>query len=357
MNEPTRPHTVSSAAPYRQILFTDGDMAVSTVFEYFGESKPSQFVFELAKLYQRRTDVEVDAERRWHTCMRHKQVRPSRHGRWRLLVPLPVLPKIAFIYNCHLLIFPPSSSSSSSTHASSSLSSSSSPSSPSTEMSSGSSTRIGHGIVVCVINAEGAEERENGNSPFTGLRLFPLVNLGFPPDFGDVCTGAQGNNMLLTMGNIPGGIGGERVLTYGGVGIGADAYRCGDTGKTMRGVGGRGDMQPASACRWCHLPEGCKLHVGEDGTPRGRVQRVAAVTPARSTGGSTNVKGRCAAGAGARAGGLGPASVSVGAGRVCARPTVAARRGKRTVEEGERQLESTGRDEVQKELAMVVVDQ
>jgi hypothetical protein len=35
--------------------------------------------------------------------------------------------------------------------------------------------------------------------------------------------------MLLTMGSIPGGVGGERVLTYGGI---ADAYRCGDTRKT-----------------------------------------------------------------------------------------------------------------------------
>ncbi|KAJ7799389.1 hypothetical protein B0H14DRAFT_3156488 [Mycena olivaceomarginata] len=229
--------------------------------------------------------------------MRRKQVRPPRHGRRRLLVPLPVLPKIALIYDCHLPIFPPSSLSSSSTHASSSSSSSSSPSGPLTEMSSGSGTRIGHGIAVCVVDAEGAEERENGNSPFTGLHLFPLANLGFPPDVGDVCTGTRGNDMLLTMGNIPGGVDGERVLTYSGVGVGADAYQCSDTGKTMA---------------WCHLPEGCELRVGED---------------------RERLRGRRAAGAGARAGRLGPTSVSAGAGRAYVRPTVAARQGKRTVEE------------------------
>ncbi|KAJ7798242.1 hypothetical protein B0H14DRAFT_2618068 [Mycena olivaceomarginata] len=63
--------------------------------------------------------------------------------------------------------------------------------------------------------------------------LFPLANLGFLPDVGDVCTGTRGNNMFLTMGNIPSSVGGERVLTYGGISIDADAYRCGDTGTTM----------------------------------------------------------------------------------------------------------------------------
>ncbi|KAJ7840730.1 hypothetical protein B0H14DRAFT_1055646 [Mycena olivaceomarginata] len=160
--------------------------------------------------------------------------------------PLPVPPKIALIYDRHLPIFPSSSSSSSSTHASSSSSSSPSPSGPSTEMSGGSGTRMGHGIVVCVVDAEGAEDRENGNSPFTGLRFFPLVGLGFPPDVGDVRTGARGNDMLLNIGGIPGSVGGERVLTCGGVGVGADACRCVDSRCRRQG------RHIASAYRWCH---------------------------------------------------------------------------------------------------------
>jgi hypothetical protein len=102
------------------------------------------------------------------------------------------------------------------------------------ETSSGSSTRVAHGAVVCIVDAEEAEDRENGNSHFTGLRFFSLADLGPPPDVGDVHTGVHGNNMLITMGDIPGSVGGERVLTCSGVGAGvsADACRCVDTGKT-----------------------------------------------------------------------------------------------------------------------------
>jgi hypothetical protein len=53
------------------------------------------------------------------------------------------------------------------------------------DTSGGNGTQIGHGV--CVADADEAEEREKGNSPFTGLRLFPLVlHLGFPPNVDDV---------------------------------------------------------------------------------------------------------------------------------------------------------------------------
>jgi hypothetical protein len=61
----------------------------------------------------------------------------------------------------------------------------------STETSSGSDTRIGHGVVVGVADADEAEEREKGNNPFMELRPFSLVlDLGFLPEVGNVCTGA-----------------------------------------------------------------------------------------------------------------------------------------------------------------------
>jgi hypothetical protein len=103
--------------------------------------------------------------------------------------------------------------------------------SPSTETSGGSDNRIGHGVVVCGADAEEAEERKKGNNPFIGLRPFSLaLDLGFPPDVGEVCTGAGRDDALHTMGGIPGGVGGGSVEVYVGVAVGADAYRCGDTG-------------------------------------------------------------------------------------------------------------------------------
>jgi hypothetical protein len=91
--------------------------------------------------------------------------------------------------------------------------------------------RIGHGVVVCIADADEAEEREKGNNPFTGLRpFFLMLDLGFPPDVGDVRTGAGRDNTLDTMGSIPGGVGVESVEVYVGVGVGAEVYRYGDTG-------------------------------------------------------------------------------------------------------------------------------
>ncbi|KAJ7812463.1 hypothetical protein B0H14DRAFT_3478831 [Mycena olivaceomarginata] len=134
--------------------------------------------------------------------------------------------------------------------------------------------------------AREAEDRENRNSPFTGLRLFALADLGFPPDL-------VTNDMLLTMGSIPGGVGGERVLTYGSI---ADAYRCGDTGKTTM------CMEYGVI-----LPEGCEVRVGEDGERLETGVRVCCYCAgeehgcAAHMGGSTNVK--VSAGAGREADG------------------------------------------------------
>jgi hypothetical protein len=57
-----------------------------------------------------------------------------------------------------------------------------------------------------------------------------MLDLGFPPDVGDVRTGAGRDNTLDTMGSIPGGVGVESVEVYVGVGVGAEVYRYGDTG-------------------------------------------------------------------------------------------------------------------------------
>jgi hypothetical protein len=65
---------------------------------------------------------------------------------------------------------------------------------------------MGHGVDAA--DAECEVDQENGNSPFTGLRLFPLddaANLGFPPGASDVRTGAGGDDTLLTIGGTPGG--------------------------------------------------------------------------------------------------------------------------------------------------------
>jgi hypothetical protein len=65
--------------------------------------------------------------------------------------------------------------------------------------------------------------------------------LGFPPDVGnvDVRTGTGGDDTGLVMGDMPGGVAGVRVLVYvgAGVGVGADVYRCGETGKATACVG------------------------------------------------------------------------------------------------------------------------
>jgi hypothetical protein len=55
-------------------------------------------------------------------------------------------------------------------------------------------------------DAECEEDKKNGKSPFTGLRLFPLDDgddLGFPSGASDVRTGAGGDDTLLTIGGIP----------------------------------------------------------------------------------------------------------------------------------------------------------
>ncbi|KAJ7683060.1 hypothetical protein B0H14DRAFT_3677466 [Mycena olivaceomarginata] len=100
--------------------------------------------------------------------------------------------------------------------------------------------------VGCVEDADKAEEREKGNSPLTGLCLFPLDE-GFPPDVGDVRTetdtGAGGEDTDLTIGGIPGGVGGRRTKT-----------RC-----RRRGVG-----RPPHA-DGIVLPEGREVRVDEDG--------------------------------------------------------------------------------------------
>jgi hypothetical protein len=111
--------------------------------------------------------------------------------------------------------------------------------------------RHAYGVDVCVADADDAEERENGNSPLTGLRLFPL-DLVFPPDAGLVCTdtdtGAGDEDTLrIVPGDmgIPRGVGGVRVLTYVGVGVGKEAYRLGDTGNVtacVESVEGEGEV-------------------------------------------------------------------------------------------------------------------
>jgi hypothetical protein len=45
-----------------------------------------------------------------------------------------------------------------------------------------------------------------------------------------VRTGAGRDDTFHTIGGIPGGVGGESVEVYVGVGVGAEAYRCGDMG-------------------------------------------------------------------------------------------------------------------------------
>jgi hypothetical protein len=97
-------------------------------------------------------------------------------------------------------------------------------------MSGGNGTQADT-VVVCVANADEADEREQGNNPFMGLCLFSLaLDLGFPPDVDDVRTGAGRENTLHAIGGIPGGIGGESIEVYVGVGVGMEAYQCGDTG-------------------------------------------------------------------------------------------------------------------------------
>ncbi|KAJ7843226.1 hypothetical protein B0H14DRAFT_3689879 [Mycena olivaceomarginata] len=105
------------------------------------------------------------------------------------------------------------------------------------------------------LDADKAEEREKGNSPLTGLCLFPLDE-GFPPDVGDVRTetdtGAGGEDTDLTIGGIPGGVGGVSIEVYAGAGVGVETYR-------RRGVG-----RPPHA-DGIVLPEGREVRVGEDG--------------------------------------------------------------------------------------------
>jgi hypothetical protein len=97
-----------------------------------------------------------------------------------------------------------------------------------------------------------------GKESFQGLRPFSLaLDLGFPPDVGDVRTGAARDDTLHTMGGIPGGVGSESVEVYVGVGVGADAYGCGDTGNATACMecGGGGGIERPHTDRVV-LPEG-----------------------------------------------------------------------------------------------------
>ncbi|KAJ7683056.1 hypothetical protein B0H14DRAFT_3677460 [Mycena olivaceomarginata] len=223
-------------------------------------------------------------------------------------LPLPVV-----VHDRHLPVFPvvilplpiflPSSSSSASIDASSSSSPSPfpSPSGPSTETSGGSG------------NAGGGGKGER-KQPLPGLRLFPLapdLGLAVPPGAGNVRTGADGDNTLRTMGGIPGGVGGVRVLVYVGVGVGVgeDAYRCGDTGNVTEWVGAYEGDARCALVRTANAP----------------------APPAGAGGGSRSGAHWHVAGAGARAGGLGPTRRC---GAVLGAGEDQARRGRRTAEEG-----------------------
>jgi hypothetical protein len=96
-----------------------------------------------------------------------------------------------------------------------------------------SGTWIGHSVIVGIADADEVEKRENGNSPITGLHLFPLIptwRTWLPSRHGLVRTGTGRENTLHTMGGIPGGVSGESAKVYVSVGMGADTYQCSDTG-------------------------------------------------------------------------------------------------------------------------------